>query len=779
MSAGGTTTRNRVRRDWPRGAQWVDLALLVVLLGLALSGLGSSFTGWGYALVGTLGVLLGVASTLVVRAYRLPLVAAVVLLVAIFFLLGGPLTLRSRGDTAYVPGPGTLGELVDQVLFGWKDMLTTLPPVDGDGPLLVLPWALGLAGGLLGAWVLFVRTSRSWVTAVLPVLVASAVLLVVILVGVQHPSSLLLQGAGFAAVALGWLALRERRESASVRGGRRTPVRAAAGVAVLAVAASAAIPVANAVLGDDAERVVLRDHVTPPFDIGRYPSPLASFRNYVDLKGRKEPLNVHDRELLRVTGAAPGTRIRLAALDAWDGLVYGATNDPLADEGGDGFQRVSSVIDNPMAGDRVEVRVTVGEGYSGVWLPTVGGLQSMRFERGDADGKKETFRYNLATSTAVVPGGVHPGDVYSFEAVLPDDEVTPDSTPSSLVRAPGENTGFLDRVRDKWTEDATTPMARVFAVAKRLRTEGRYSDGVRKAERSYFPGHGLKRLSDGFVNADPMVGNDEQYAAAMALLANKLGVPARVVLGAVLDEDGVVEGRDVQAWVELRVADGSWRTLPTEEFMSDRPPSEQQPQTREPMSGTVVPPPAPVPPPSDLGEAAASDLRARMQQEEKEEKEDEEKSTGLPAWVGFVARYVGLPLLLVGALLGSVIGAKAWRRRRRRSTPATSARFVGAWRELVDHARDLGQPVPLGPTVTRREQSGAIDSARAPALARRADGFVFGPTVPLEDEAADFWAVVDEERRTMSQGVGRRARILAAISPVTLFPGAGRRRRRR
>ena len=39
-------------------------------------------------------------------------------------------------------------------------MLTTLPPVDGDGPLLVLPWALGLATGLLGARARLVRTRR-------------------------------------------------------------------------------------------------------------------------------------------------------------------------------------------------------------------------------------------------------------------------------------------------------------------------------------------------------------------------------------------------------------------------------------------------------------------------------------------------------------------------------------------------------------------------------------------------------------------------------------------
>ena len=57
-------------------------------------------------------------------------------------------------------------------------------------------------------------------------------------------------------------------------------------------------------------------------------------------------------------------------------------------------------------------------------------------------------------------------------------------------------------------------------------------------------------------------------------------------------------------------------------------------------------------------------------------------------------------------------------------------------RELVDHARDLGQVVPLGPTVTRREQSVAIVSGQAHALARRADSFVFGPSMPAEAAAA-------------------------------------------
>ena len=137
-------------------------------------------------------------------------------------------------------------------------------------------------------------------------------------------------------------------------------------------------------------------------------------------------------------------------------------------------------------------------------------------------------------------------------------------------------------------------------------------------------------------------------------------------------------------------------------------------------------------------------------------------------------------LLLV---VGAILGLKLLRRRRRRNAASVSARFVGAWRELVDHARDLGRPVPLGPTVTRREQSGSIGTDRAPSLARRADSFVFGPSTPGAGSAASFWETVDAERRSMSRSVGRRQRLLAAINLRSLRPtgprGRGIRRRLR
>lgn len=763
----GTRTRVRPHALVPDRDSWIDIALTLVLSAIALSAFGTSFTGNAFFVVGVLGAVISVTITHLVRAAGWPTISAVVFCLVVFFLLGGPLCLRSLGDASVLPGASTLARVADQAVFGWKDLLTTLPPIDGDGPLLVLPWLAGLLSGLVGLGLARLPVRRPWLASALPVLGMTAVLSGAILLGVRHPQSLLLQGSVFAGLALAWLAIRARRASASVQGGSTSYVRAAGAVVMLALAAGVAFPASALIGGDADERAVARNWVEPPFDIGRYPSPLAGFRKYIDLQGRTSPQNVYDKTLLQVEGDVPaGTRVRFATMDRYDGMVWAASDNALPGPADDSFQRVSSTIDNPVAGTSVDVTITLGEGWTGVWLPTVGALQSMSFETADARAKAEVFRYNLATSTAVVPTGLQPGDRYSFTAVEPDDALTPETVGSAEVTPLPPGAAFIQAPAEKWTEEAgSDPMARVLAAAEHLRAQGKYSDGTRRSERIYVAGHSVWRLSDQFVNAPQIVGNDEQYAATMALIANDIGVPARVVLGAVVPDGGNVTGKDVSAWVELRAADGSWRTLPTEQFMSTTPPADQVPENNTPLSGTVIPPPNPIPPPSDAGEQSDADLKERKATRKKSEKKDDESIIAdLPSWARAVVAYVGGPLLLAALLLGAVVALKALRRRRRRRAASVSARFVGGWRELVDHARDLGQVVPLGAAVTRREQSVGLASGRAGVLARRADSFVFGPSVPETGAATTYWEAVDAERRAMSQDVGRWQRLRAAVS---------------
>lgn len=722
-------------------ARWRDLAFLVLLGGLALSGFATTFTGAMFLVVGVVGLLVGAGSVELCRRLGWPIVAPVLLTAALFVLLGGPLCLRTPFDPA---------SLFDQAIGGWKDLLTTLPPLDGTGPLLVLPWLLGLTTGLVGALLLGLRSSAPPVTAPLALLAA------VILLGVDRVSSLLIQGALIGVLGLAWLALRAQ-DGAIATGRRRSVVarRAGAGLVMLLVAGVVALPLGRAAAGD--QRTVLRSHVTPPFDVGRYGSPLSSFRRYVDDRGRPDPTNVHDKTLFTITGVPAGTRVRFAALDHYDGTVWGASEQA----GPDSFQRVSSTIDNPAAGKVLDVQVTLGQGYDGVWLPTVGALQSLHFDNDDPRLKADAFRYDLATSTGIVPTGLKSGDSYYFRGVLGDDALSAETPPSTRLDDNSTAAAFLDTQATQWTQGVSEPMKRVFAIADYLRTHGKYSDGVAPTERIYHAGHYVKRLADEFVNAPIIVGDDEQYAATMALMANRVGVPARVVMGAVVPPGGVVTGADVHAWVEVQAADGTWRTLPTEQFMSHDKPANQPPQQQEQLSGSVVPPPAPVPPPSTAGESSESQLRARTVA-----KHPSEHQYAIPGWVKVTAAAAGVPLLLIALLVGGIVGAKAIRRRRRRGAERTSARIAGAWRELVDHARDLGHRAPVV-GATRREQAAILGIPAAPQLALGADALVFGPTTPAAEQAADYWRAVDDERARLSHAATRWQRLKAAVSLTT------------
>ncbi|QCW51693.2 transglutaminase domain-containing protein [Nocardioides dongxiaopingii] len=736
-----------MRRFLPSRETAVDLGFLLALCLVALVGLATTFTGVAHLLVAVLGLVLGLALTGLVRAMRWPGIAAVTLGVPVFLGVGALVAATSVGTVA------------DQVVGGWKELLTTLPPVQGTGEVLVLPWTLGLVAGLLGGLTVGVRSGPALLRSALGLLAPVLLLVAVILLGVARPQSLWLQGTLFAALAIGWVAVRESRRRRPVEGRRGRWRRGVVGVVLVAGAGALAMPVTSVAFGDDTGRTVLRTQVRPPFDIGQYPSPLASFRRYVEEPEPVEAENLYDETLLTLDGAPAGSRLRIATLDHYDGIVWGASEGADPSTTTDTFQRVSSTIDNPVEGDRVSVEVTVGDGYDGVWLPTVGALQELRFDAGDATTKAESWRYNLATSTAVVPTGVRPGDVYHFTAVEPDDELSPTDAPAQVVTDVPFAASFLDTQAVQWSAGASEPMERVFAIAEHLKVEGKYSDGVLQAERIYHPGHHVKRLGDEFANAPIAVGNDEQYAAVMALLANKVGVPARVVLGAVVPDDGAVQGRDVSAWVEVQLADGSWRTLPTETFMDLDRPAEQPPLAEQEMSGTVVPPPAPVPPPSTLAEQTEAELEARRI--DRKEQDDDAVVAG---WFGWVLVAVGGPLLLALLVVGTVAGLKGWRRRRRRGAAQASERVVGGWRELVDHARDLGRPVPVGSTLTRREQAPHVPSAAAPALARHADGLVFGPTEPDAAVAAEFWALVDAERRAMTSAATRRRRLLSVVA---------------
>lgn len=762
----GATTTRRPRQLTPDRDDLFDAGALVGLGVVAFFEFHTTFVGWNFLVVGVLGILLGLVITHVANVLRQPVIVLLAMGVVAFFLLGGAIALRGAPGTSVVPTGATLRGLVNGSVDGWRELLTTVPPVDGTGPLLVLPYVLGLFLGL-GGFALARRLSAAfW-----PLLAPLAVFVAVILLGSLTPSTIVLTATVFAVGGLLWVRDRNlRRYPISSRGsGRLSRVGVTLGLFALAGAAGyfggPAVPGAHS-----HERVVLRKYVTPPFDLGDYPSPLGEFRLYSqERRVDGQAIGLKNQDLFDVTGSLPArSTIVFATLDNYNGSVWAATNQAgILGGKPNSFLRVGSQLDNPAPGPRYSMRVTV-RAYSDYWLPAAGAIQQVHFGGPQAEDDAVNFRYDLATGTGVIPSKITRGDSYSLTVA---------GTQPRLLSANDSLDGGADTSAGSFLKDSATALAgaggsvtsQVLTMAKNLKSQGRYSSGdVGSGFEYYLPGHSTGRLTDfvkGVIPGVKYVGDDEQYAAAFALMIEQLGVPARVVVGVEsLPANGMVLGRDVSAWVQVEGADGGWLTIPSSEFTSATPPDKHQLQQKTKQdAGSNVPPPAQGRPKSTLDDAAASNSNSRDQH-----KKTSGSGFRLPAWLVTTLRTVGLPLLIIVLICATIIGVKAWRRRRRRTRGAPAARLAHGWREITDHARDLGRAVTI--RTTRREQASELAGLALGPLAVLADRHVFGPGPISETDAHEFWSRVRSERRRMSDTVSRRRRWWAAINVATFLP---------
>lgn len=756
------TTSTRMKALAPTQPDLVDAGFLVGMLVLALVGFRTTFDTPIYLAAGILGILLGVGLSHVANVLRQPIIVIAGLVIAAYFLVGGFVGVRERLLAGIVPTGSSITGLSSVAISGWKDMLTTLPPVDGSGQLVVLPYLLGLLGGTMGFTVAR-RTRLPWLAVLTPLAMSS----IVILLGTRTPAAALPIGLGTAVLAAGWVVVRSRRLSLVTVGGSESAGRRArviTGAALLAVAAAAATVVAPALAGSNArDRVVLRAYVEPPFDPTSYPSPVAGFRKYTE--GAKL---LWDQTLLSVSGLPAGTRLRFATLDAYSGTAWTAGNSSADSTRPDTYQRVGTVIEQPSVAEPKTYTVTVEAAYAAisdlnVWLPAAGPATRVEFAGGTAAAHAASLRYNLALGQGIVPDRLRAGDVVQVSGGV--NAVSGDGSliPGSGVLMDASTFAFLAPQATKWGGGQGDPWAQLMSVAKHLKLNGAYSDGTTAAEVQYLPGHGVGRLLT-FANVKQPVGNDEQYAAVFALVANQLGVPARVVVGATVPEGGAVRGQDVHVWVEVLSSDGSWVGVPETVFMPDRTkkPDQQEPPAAQDFDTKVVPPPPASRPPGSADSLGTADAGA-------EGLIDGPTDPGfvMPAWLLTTARFAGPPLAVVLGTCAVIVLAKGTRRRRRRSQGAPTTRLAGGWREIVDRAADLGASVPAAST--RREQGIGLSALGVQDLADAADAGVFGPGEPSDAEVADYWSRVDGARRAMASTYPRWQRWRAAVSLRSLL----------
>ena len=749
----GRTTRS-ARSVVPGGDEVVDALALIALTMVGIVGFRPAYGGHGYLVVGAAGVVLGLLLSHVGQRARVPFVAVVAVSVMAFLLFGG---IVSQTGTVSLP---VLRTVANVTITGWTQLLTTARPVGHTASLLVLPYLLGMFSGVAGH-----ALARRTRFAVLPAVAPAAVMALSILFGAAKPTAVVLQGAGFAVGALAWAAARQQRGAARTATlGRQQPwQRIGAAVAVLAVAGAGAIVIGPHLPGANAhQRVVL--YVEPPFDVSVYPSPLAGFRDYT--KDVPVGLSVYNKELLATSGLPAGSRVRIAAMDAYDGLSWGVAN-AAAGSSFNGYQRVGALLPGAIPGPTRTATITVQSAYDEPWLPDLADTTGFGFT-GTASPQAAALRFNVATTTGIIPDGVPAGLRYTVSAAAVTAPATaklaaasPEGAPDSHITIPAAAQAFAQA----HAVTATTPMGKVLALATYLRDNGRYSNGG-GAQSVITAGHGSGRLTS-FLEGKQIIGDDEQYAATMALLANAVGVPARVSLDGTVEANGTVYGRDVRADVELDTAEYGWVTLPASQFTGTKSPQlQEQKVTPPPQPVKVVPPRR-----GDAAPVAAANSSSAVS---RMAPPPSTSGFAIPPIVLILLKYVGTPLLAVAAAGLALIALKAVRRRRRRSAGPPAARVAGAWRELVDLGRDLGISAgeASAPAPTRREFAAYAEKhglADARAVAVAADAAVFGPADPDDAAVTQVWQLVTAARKAGTSSLPLRRRLWVAVNPVSLW----------
>ena len=500
-----------------------------------------------------------------------------------------------------------------------------------------------------------------------------------------------------------------------------------------------------------------REQTEPPFDPRDYPSPLSGFRKYrIEL----------EEDVLFVLESVPDDApwVRLAVMDEYDGVVWNVSGGGRAGAGY--FERVGETIEQPMA-EGVFTTSLSFEGLTGVWAPTFGTTTSLEFTGDRSDELGESFRFNGVSGVAALPIGVQAGDGYQITTgVVPeidDDTLRGAAVDKTIVYE--EIVGFdaeFEAAAADIVAGASNPYDQAKALENHLQ-QGAYSDGGLSAIVQVPPGHSIGHIRS-FLREDQLVGDDEQYAAAMAVMARSLGLPARVVMGFEVEasESPVeIRGEDVAAWVEVALAEVGWVSFYPTPDEANAPAETEEELLQKSQIETQVPPPISNPP--TVPDPLIESLEGEDEEEENEPPPlpDEGGIAGL-GWLGTaVVLAVGVPI--VGWMLFAALVSFL---KRPSPFPPPPSRYSGqshltGMAEILDLAYDQRREMP--PLGTRHEAALALGGS-LPTLASVADSRVFGAYEPTDGDANAFWTGVENALREMSESTGIIGRIKATAS---------------
>lgn len=749
-----------------------DILVLSLLSLLGIIGYQTAFGDLNFLVAALAGLVVGTLAAVAGAVWRLGVVVTVLVATAGYFLLGVPVTMPGATLFAVLPSLKGLTGLAIGPVYGWADIVTIGTPVEAPYYIAVVPyfaaWLVALVGTLLVTrWLPKRRTAlRSSVLLIGPVVLY----LSGILLGTDEAYFAGVRGVVFAVIALVWISW---RRGATVEAGaegasrlRRQKVAGTAAVVAGAIVIGAGAGLALAPAAS--ERFVLREEVVPPFDPLEFPSPLAGYRNYTK--------DLAETPLFEVTGLEQGDTVRLATMDSYTGRLWNVAGpDDVGPEGG-GYAIVGETLPEPLLATlgserQVEVEVT---GYDDVWLPTVGYGEALQFADAGTSARVGDLRYNPSAGTAVVTSGVRDGASFRLDAHVQIEPETDDllDTPVANVAMPAVQNlpDVVAAKADEYVGEAVSPIEQLRAIETALKANGFLSHGLASDAVPSRAGHGADRLIELFTRTQ-MVGDEEQYASAMALMARHLGYPARVVMGfapEVAEGDQRVEvlGGDVTAWVEVPFEGVGWvpfRPTPDQvdvpQEQTPKPKSEPQPQVRQPPRA----------------EKDEEQLLTTVEIDDSDD--DRDRPFVLPAWVWALAAVIGIPLLILFLPLLIVALVKAARRRSRRRG-SNDRQAAGAWEELVDRHVELGFEPPsqgtrlqsarvlegqlaeqgLAAPASAHEEGAAV---RLSTLAATIDRDVFGGGQVSDAVVEDRWTTADAAIDAVARAAGRLRRLIS------------------
>ena len=763
-----SATSRFVRQGRPTvGFIAVATAMMAVTTGVAAAALWPSYGTPALLVLVVVTIVAGSLIAILGAVFRWPSPVVLLATVIAYVALGVPLAIPTLAIARVLPSPAGLAELLVGTATSWKQLLTISLPV-GSYQSLLIPALILILVTVVVSLSIALRASHGEFAVLGPIVV----FLVAILIGpdvVPWPFPVAIALTASILAWLSWLRWYRRRESIRMLAtpvshadaparpraaeGGLTGLRTILSAGVILAVATMASFAALQVLPPTQDRVVLRSAIVQPFDPRDYPSPLSGFRKY-------EQSPAEGRVMLTLDGLPADARIRIATLDSYDGVVYSVGRGSVSSASGS-FTRVPLMVDQSgVQGEPATIQVMVG-GYTGVWLPTVGKLETVSFGGADAAKLLDGFYYNDNGDTGAVVSGLSAGDRYTLKVLVPRQpsvaELARLEPGTALLPPVTVVPDELAAVLDDYVSGVEGRGARLVAMIEGLKRDGYLSHGVAADEPGSRSGHAADRITE-LLTAPRMIGDQEQYAVTAALMARQRGFPARGVFGFVPSDVGpaghaVVSGGDVSAWIEVDTTQYGWVSIdPTPPL---RPIPDELPQD----PSKVARPQSPVQPHLPDTETRDTQLPPNSSLDELPP-----ENVGLTILVRVLSG-LGWAALVMTLLLSPflTIAVAKWRRRRlRRVAPTPIERISGGWEEFEDAVIDHG--FTPGPAPTRIEVAQAVGGTQPFVLAAVADRAIFAPGEPDSEQAEQLWRSVDELRYSLDSGLTRWERIRALIS---------------